>query len=538
MATLSYSKGCEAPLVELTLAEALAQTASSFPDREALVACHQNLRYTWRELDEAVTRVARGLSGLGLQPQDRVGIWSTNCAEWILLQYACARAGYVLVNVNPAYRSQELGFVLRKSGMRAIFLRAQDARANYQEILDSARSQEDRLSHLIHLDAPEWDSMLASGCDLPSQPVLPSDPTNIQYTSGTTGTPKGVLLTHHNLVNNARFTGASLRMISNDRMCSPFPLYHCAGCVCAVLNCVTRGATIILPSASFDPLAVLAAIQAEKATVIGGVPTMFIGELQHPEFSRYDLSTLRTALIGGAPCPVDLLRRINTDMHCEEVCVIYGQTEASPIITMHAPGDTAEQRATTVGKAAPNAEVKIVDPITGDTLLQGVPGELCARGYMIMAGYDQEPEATARAIDADGWLHTGDLAIMREDGHFNIRGRSKDLILRGGENVYPAEIESFLFGHPRIAEVQVIGLPDLKLGEVVAAWIRPVPGETLTVEEIREYCDGKIAHFKIPQHIRLVESFPMTITGKVQKFRIREIEIEERGLRSQIATTA
>jgi len=538
MATLSYSKGPEAPLVELTLGETLAQTASLLPDGEALVVRQQNLRYTWQEFDQAVTHVARGLAGLGLRSQERVGIWATNCAEWILLQYACARAGYVLVNVNPAYRSHELAFVLRRSGMRALFLREQDARANYQEILDSARSPEQNLVHVIHLGSSEWDAMLAGGRDLPPEPVLADDPTNIQYTSGTTGSPKGVVLTHRNLVNNARFTGDCLRMTSEDRMCVPFPLYHCAGCVCAVLNCITRGATIILPSASFDPLAVLEAVEAEKATVIGGVPTMFIGELQHPEFPRFNLSTLRTALIGGAPCPVELLKRITTDMHCEEVSVIYGQTEASPLITMHAPGDTVEQRTSTVGKAAPNAEVKIINPLTGDTVPQGEMGELCARGYMVMAEYDQEPEATARTIDAEGWLHTGDLATMREDTHFNIRGRSKDLILRGGENVYPAEIESFLFSHPKIAEVQVFGLPDLKLGEIVAAWVRPISGEALTVEEIREYCDGKIAHFKIPQHVRLVDSFPMTVTGKVQKFRIREIEIEERGLRGQIATTA
>lgn len=537
MPELSYAQGPAAPLWELTLGEALAQTAARNPDRAALVVVHQNLRLTWREFDEEVTRVARGLAGLGLHSGDRVGIWSTNCAEWILLQYACARAGYVLVNVNPAYRSHELAYILRRSGMRALFLHERDARADYQQILDEARSSDQALAHVVHLGTDEWNAMLANGCELPPEPVLAGDATNIQYTSGTTGSPKGVVLTHRNLVNNARFTGDALRMTSDDRMCVPFPMYHCAGCVCAVLNCVTRGATIILPSPSFDPLAVLQAVETEKATVLGGVPTMFVAELQHPEFSRFDLSSLRTALIGGAPCPVELLKRMNNEMHCREVCVIYGQTEASPMITIHAPGDTVEQRTTTVGRTGPNSEVKIINPATGETVPMGDLGELCARGYMVMRGYDSEPDATARAVDATGWLHTGDLAVMREDGHINIRGRAKELIIRGGENIYPAEIEAFLFAHPKIAEVAVVGLPDSKLGETVAAWVRLRSGETMTPEELRDYCHGKIAHFKIPQHIRFVDSFPMTVTGKLQKFRIRESEIETLGLAGQKQTT-
>jgi fatty-acyl-CoA synthase len=394
------------------------------------------------------------------------------------------------------------------------------------------------LAHVVHLGADEWDAMLANGCDLPSEKVLPGDATNIQYTSGTTGSPKGVVLTHRNLVNNARFSGDALRMTSDDRMCVPFPMYHCAGCVCAVLNCVTRGAAIIFPSASFDPLAVLHAIEAEKATVIGGVPTMFIAELQHPEFSRFDLSTLRIALIGGAPCPVELLGRMTSDMHCEEVCVIYGQTEASPMITIHAPGDNFEQRTSTVGRPGPNSEVKIISPLTGETVPVGELGELCSRGYMVMIGYDGEPDATACAVDAEGWLHTGDLAVMREDGHVNIRGRAKELIIRGGENIYPAEIEAFLFAHPKVADVAVVGLPDSKLGEIVAAWVKLRSGETMTPREVQDYCQGKIAHFKIPRHIRFVDSFPMTVTGKLQKFRIRESEIEMLGLAGQKQTTA
>ena len=537
MPELSYAKGRSEPLWELTLAEALAQTAIRFPEREALVSCHQGMRFTWRAFDHEVTRVAQGLVGLGLRPTDRIGIWATSCVEWLLLQYACARAGYVLVNVNPAYRSHEMRFILQRSGMKALFLNDRDARANYQEILDGARSPDQSLSHVIHLKTDEWDAMLANGHDLPTEPVWPCEPTNIQYTSGTTGSPKGVVLTHLNLVNNARFIGDCMQMTENDRMCVPFPLYHCAGCVCAVMNCMTRGATVILPAASFDPLAVLEAIQSEKATVIAGVPTMFIAELQHPEFSRFRLSTLRKAMIGGAPCPVELLRRMNTDMQCEEVTVIYGQTEASPVITMHQAGHTPLQRSSTIGSAGPNTEVKIVSPGTGVIVPIGGLGELCARGYLVMSGYDRDPEATARAVDCEGWLHTGDLAIMRTDGHFNIYGRAKEMIIRGGENIYPAEIEEFLFSHPKIAEVAVVGLPDCKLGEVVAAWIRLKPGQGMTTEEVQEYCQGKIAHFKIPQHIRFVDAFPMTVTGKLQKFRIREAEIEMLGLAGQKQAT-
>jgi fatty-acyl-CoA synthase len=535
---LSYSKGPEAPLLEITLAEALAATAARWPDREALIVRHQNIRWTWREFDAEVTRVARGLAGLGLQPQDRVGIWSSNCAEWLLIQYACARAGYVLVNVNPAYRSHELGFVLRKSRMKALFLWESDARANYRQILDAARTPDDALRHVVYLGTSDWRQMLSGGRDLPSEPVRPGDPTNIQYTSGTTGDPKGVLLTHRGLVNNAKFTGEWIRLTHEDRFCVPFPLYHCAGCVCAVLNSVVHGAAVILPSATFDAGEALRAIREERATVFGGVPTMFIATLNHPEFDRLRPATLRAAIMGGAPCPVELLKRVNAEMQCPEVAVVYGQTEASPLVTMHGPEATFEQRVSTVGSAFVNNEVKVVDPATGEPVPCGEIGELWARGYNIMLGYDGEPAATARAIDAEGWLHTGDLAVMREDGYFHIRGRSKDMIIRGGENIYPAELEAYLFTHPKIAEVQVFGLPDLKLGEIVGAWVRPRAGESIAADEIREYCQGKIAHFKIPQHIRIVDSFPMTVTGKVQKFAIRKLEIETLGLEAQTVETA
>ncbi|HYP06792.1 MAG TPA: AMP-binding protein [Bryobacteraceae bacterium] len=537
MSRLSYSCGPKRPMVEITLAQALAQTAQRYATREALVSRHQSLRFTWAELDDAVTSVARGLLGLGLRRHDRVGIWSANCAEWILLQYACARAGLVLVNVNPAYRSHELAFVLRKSRMRALFLWAKDGRTDYEQILDQARSTEQALEHVVRLGSPEWDAMLAGGVDLFDQAVLPNDPANIQYTSGTTGSPKGVVLTHRNLVNNALVTGSNVRMTEHDRMCVAVPLYHCGGCVCSALSCVIYGATIIFASASFDAGALLETIEHEKATVLTGVPTMFIAQLQHPDFTRFNMSSLRAALIGGSPCPVELLRRVNQDMHCEEVSVIYGQTEASPVITMHASGDTLEQRGSTVGRPMANTEVKLVN-VAGDTVALGEQGELCTRGYHVMAGYDEEPEATRHAIDTEGWLHTGDLAEMRADEHFHIRGRLKDMIIRGGENIYPAEIENFFFAHPKIADVVVVGLPDQKLGEIVAAWVRPKAGETLTSEEVREYARGKIAHFKVPHHVRIVDSFPMTVTGKVQKFRIREIETEALGREAHIAATA
>jgi fatty-acyl-CoA synthase len=537
MPALSYAHGAESPLVEMTLSAALAQTAQRYPSREALVSRQQNLRYTWHELDGLVTRVARGLIGLGLQPQDRVGIWSANCAEWLLLQYACARAGLVLVNVNPAYRSHDLAFVLRKSRMRALFLWSKDARQDYRQILTDARGPEQALDYVIYLGTADWDQMLAGGRDLPADPVSPAAIANIQYTSGTTGSPKGVLLTHRGLLNNGLVTGDNMQVTEMDRMCIGLPMYHCGGCVCCAISCVSHGATVIFPSAAFDPGLMLEAIEQEQATIVSGVPTMFIAQLQYPEFAQFNLQSLRAALIGGAPCPVELLRRMNREMHIAEVSVVYGQTEASPVIAMHMPGDTLDQRSSTIGRALQNTEVKIVD-VTGEILPRGAIGELCTRGYHLMAGYDQEPQATAAAIDADGWLHTGDLAIMRDDDHFHIRGRSKEMIIRGGENIYPAEIESFLFEHPKIADVTVLGLPDLKLGEVVAAWVRPKAGETLTSEEVREYCQGRIAHFKVPHHVRIVDAFPMTVTGKVQKFVIRQTEIERLGLQNQIATTA
>jgi fatty-acyl-CoA synthase len=521
---LSYSKGPDIELLEATIGEALRETASRYPDREALVVRHQQRRYTWRELDRAVDSWTGGLAALGLTREDRVGIWSANCAEWVLLQLACARAGMVLVNVNPAYRSHELGFVLGKSRMKALFLWPRDPRADYAKILEDSRPPADlRVVELGgEFGGPAW----------AAEAVASSAVVNIQYTSGTTGFPKGVLLTHRNLLNNGWLVARQMKLTQADRLCVPVPLYHCFGCVMGVLASVATGCTLVLPNWTFGARATLEAIRDERATAVYGVPTMFIAMLEHPDFAQFDLSSLRTGIMAGAPCPVEVMKQVVSRMHCGEVTIAYGQTESSPVITQSGAGDPIEVRVSTVGRVLPNTEVKIVSPATGETAAEGGQGELCTRGYLVMAGYDGEPEATARAIDSDGWLHTGDLAVMREDGNFRITGRAKDMIIRGGENIYPREIEEFLYTHPKIADVQVVGLPHARLGESVCAWVRLKAGESLTEDELKRWCTGRIAHFKVPDVVRFVEAFPMTVTGKIQKYRIREIEIERLGLLS------
>jgi fatty-acyl-CoA synthase len=525
---LSYSRGPDAPLIDAGIWEMFEKTASRFPDNEALVARHQGVRLTFSELAAAVERTARGLTGLGLGAQDRIGVWATNCAEWVQLHLACARIGAVLVNVNPAYRAYELAFVLRKSGMKALFLWGQDKRSDYRVILEEASAgQRLALEHAVYFGTEGWAKMLAQGRDNPARRTAPDEVTNIQYTSGTTGSPKGVLLTHRNVLNNAQVIAEGLRISEKDRIAVPVPLYHCFGCVIGTMVSVVSGATLILPAATFDALSTLQAIHEERATAIYGVPTMFIAELEHPAFHAFDYGSLRTGLMAGAPCPVEVMKRVATDMQCHGMTVGYGQTESSPVITLSAVHDSLERRVSTVGQACANTEVKIVSA-SGETVPMGEQGELCTRGYLVMTGYDQELEATRRAIDEDGWLHTGDLATMDIHEYFRITGRAKDMIIRAGENVYPREIEEFLHTHPKVAEVQVVGIPDARLGEAVAAWIRPK--EPASEDEIREFCRGRIAHFKVPQYIRFVDEFPMTVTGKVQKFRMREIEIEDRGL--------
>jgi fatty-acyl-CoA synthase len=534
---LSYSRGATAPLLEKTIAQALADAAASFPDREAIVVCHQKVRYTWSELDREATRVARGLAGLGLAPGDRAGIWASNCIEWILMQYAAARAGVVLVNVNPAYRSHELRYVLQKSHIRALFLREHDARANYRVILDESRNGDALPEHVIWLGDTSWDAMLAGGRDFPDDTAAPHDVANIQYTSGTTGSPKGVLLTHHNLLNNGMAISLALRASEQDRICAPVPLYHCFGSVIGSMVSVVSRAALILPSAQFDAFATLEAVHQERATALYGVPTMFIAELGHPDFAHFDLTSLRTGVMAGAPCPIEVMRTVAGRMHCGEMTIAYGQTESSPVITMSRVDDPMELRVTTVGAALANTEVRIVDPESGECVPIGQQGELCTRGYLVMKGYDEDPEATAAVIDSEGWLHTGDLAAMRPDGYFSFRGRAKDTIIRGGENIYPREVEDFLHTHPKVADVYVIGIPDARLGETVLAWVQLKPGVDATAEEIQAFCKGKIAYFKIPQYIRFVDGFPMTVTKKIQKFLMREQEIRERGL-EQVAGQA
>jgi fatty-acyl-CoA synthase len=530
---LSYTRGEDVPLIEKTLSQLLSHTASRWPDREALVVCHQKVRLTWSELNRVVTETARGLAGLGLRPGDRVGIWASNCLEWVTLQYAASRAKVVLVNVNPAYRSHELRFVLKKSNIKALVLRESDSRANYREILEESMNGDREslpLKHVIWIGTDSWQEMIANGTDCGPDDGDPNDVANIQYTSGTTGNPKGVLLTHRGLVNDGMGIGRKLKANEEDRICAPVPLYHCFGSVIGSMVCCVYGATQILPSAQFEPLATLRAVQDERATALYGVPTMYVAELEHPDFDKFDMSSLRKGVMSGAPCPIELMKRVGERMHMDRMVIPYGQTESSPVITMSAVDDPFELRVMTVGSALVNTEVRIADVETGETVPIGQQGELCTRGFLVMKGYDSDPEATAAVIDTDGWLHTGDLALLHPNGFISFKGRAKDTIIRGGENIYPVEVESFLHTHPKVADVQVIGIPDKKLGETVVAWVQLKTGVDATAEEIQNFCKGKIAYFKIPQYVRFVDGFPTTITKKVQKFAMREQEIRERGL--------
>ncbi len=469
----SYSRGPDLPLLHTTVGEVLGDAARSNPDADALISRHQNLRLSYSALQQKVEMTAGGLWGLGIRPGDRIGMWAATCAEWIYLQAAVSLTGAMLVNVNPAYRAHELRYVLRKSGIKAMFLRQQDPRVSYVDILAEARhGQELPLAEVITLGSDSWDRMIELGTEVPSIRPDPGDVVNIQYTSGTTGAPKGVLLTHRNLINNARAIGQTLGVTPHDRLCAPVPMYHCFGCVMSSLLSMVFGITLVLPAERFDALATLEAVQAERCTLLYGVPTMFIAELEHPRFRDFDLSSLRGGIMAGAPCPIEVMKRVVNEMHCPGMTIAYGQTECSPVITMSGTDDPLELRVNTVGRVMPNTEVRIVDPASKETIDAGERGELCARGYLVMKGYDQDPDGTAAVIDSEGWLHTGDLAVMRPDGYFHIAGRLKEMIIRGGENIYPREIEEFLHSHPKIADVYVLGLPDEKLGERVSAWIR------------------------------------------------------------------
>jgi len=538
--TLSYSHGAfDEPLLGETIAHNLERTVARVPDSDALVSCPQNTRFTYAQFNGAVDRLAAGMLTGGLRKGDRVGVWSPNRAEWVLVQYATAKLGVILVNVNPAYRTNELEYALAQSGCRWI-LSAQESRgSDFVAMVDQIRGSVGSLERAVFFDTDEWEELAdgSGGGGAAHDAIRASmeeldfdDPINIQYTSGTTGFPKGATLTHHNILNNGFFVGELLGYSERDRVCIPVPLYHCFGMVLGNLAATSHGACMVYPEQTFEPEATLTACAQERCTSLYGVPTMFIAELGLANFGDYDLGALRTGIMAGSPCPIEVMKRVSSDMGIDEMGIAFGMTETSPVTTQVRRDDTLENRCGTVGQVMPHTEIKIVDPATGRTVPRGEPGEFLARGYAVMRGYWNDPERTAEAIDAQRWMHTGDLATMDERGYVRVVGRIKDMIIRGGENVYPREIEEFLYTHPEIADVQVIGVPDERYGEELMAWIVIRPGSRLTEEAVREFCRGQIAHFKIPRYVKFVESFPMTVTGKVQKFKMREEAIDELGL--------
>jgi fatty-acyl-CoA synthase len=543
---LSYAHGTgDTPLLGETIGHNLERTAARVPDSEALVSCHQDKRFTWPEFNSAVDRLALGLLGLDLAKGDRLGVWSPNRYEWALVQYATAKLGVILVNVNPAYRTSELEYALRQSGCRALMAAPEFKGSDYRAMVEEVRDGLPDLERSIFFESSEWEA-LAAGDGGPDQSALRArmaeldfdDPINIQYTSGTTGSPKGATLTHHNILGNALLQGDILGYSEADRVCIPVPLYHCFGMVLGNLACSVRGACMVYPAPAFHPMSTLKAVAEERCTSLYGVPTMFIAELEHPRFSEFDLSSLRTGIMAGSPCPIEVMRQVCSEMGIAEMTIAFGMTETSPASTMVRRDDTLEHRSATVGQAMPHTEIKIVDPDRGGTVPRGEPGEFLTRGYLVMSGYWNDPERTDEAIDTAGWMHTGDLATMDDEGYIRIVGRIKDMIIRGGENLYPREVEEFLHGHPDIADVQVIGVPDERYGEELMAWIIPREGSEPSEASIRDFCRGKIAHTKVPRYIRFVDEFPLTVTGKVQKFKMRETAIRELGLESaaEVAT--
>ena len=553
----SYATGeSTPPLLEETIGANLEATVRRHSTEEALVEIATGRRWTWLQFDAAVNDVARGLLALGLEKGDRVGIWAPNCAEWTIAQYATAKAGVVLVNVNPAYRTHELAYVLNQSGMRMLLsatsFKNSDYRGMIEELVstDSANGtgQVSPLEKVVYLDGPDWGELIEGGRELADEALpdrmatlRPADPINIQYTSGTTGFPKGATLSHRNILNNGYFVTETISLTAADRLCIPVPFYHCFGMVMANLGCTTHGATMVIPAPAFDPAATLRTVQEERCTILYGVPTMFIAmqALLSPEGDEavdYDVSTLRGGIMAGSICPVEVMKRCINDMHMSDVSIAYGMTETSPVSCQTRVDDDLERRTATIGRAAPHVEIKVVDPATGETVPRGETGEFCTRGYSVMLGYWplSDPEGrqkTAEAIDADGWMHTGDLAVMREDGYCNIVGRIKDMVIRGGENIYPREIEEFLYSHPDVEDVQVVGIPDAKYGEELCAWIRMRPGTTpLDADAVRAYATGKLAAYKIPRYVLVVDEFPMTVTGKIRKVDMRERSAEMLGL--------
>ncbi len=534
----SYSHGTSlVPLLGDTIGANLERTVARVPDAPAIVACHQGIRLTYRELDAEVDRVARSLLAAGLQAGDRLGVWSPNRVEWAVVQYATAKIGVILVNINPAYRTHELQYVLRQSGCRMLVAAPAFKTSDYVAMVEAVRKDVPSLERAVFFDLPSWDELLEAGEDARGQELRarsasldPSDAINIQYTSGTTGFPKGATLSHHNILNNGFFVGENIGLTEADRICVPVPYYHCFGMVMGNLAATTHGACVVLPGEAFEPEAVLDAVQTEGCTALYGVPTMFIAELEHPAFDTFDLSTLRTGIMAGSPCPERVMRKVIDRMGMAEVTIAYGMTETSPVSTQTAVDDDLHRRTATVGRAHPHVEVRVADALTGRTLPRGQTGEFQTRGYSVMLGYWEDPDRTSEAIDQARWMHTGDQAIMDEDGSLRIVGRIKDMVIRGGENIYPREIEEFLFSHPDVADVQVVGVPDPRFGEEVCAWVVLREGATVGDDELKAFCRGTIAHYKVPRHVIVCDGFPMTVTGKVQKFRLRDQAVERLGL--------
>jgi fatty-acyl-CoA synthase len=535
----SYSHGITStPLLGDTIGENLRRTVERFGDREALVCRHQNYRATYKQMWAEISLVARGLMARGVKKGDRVALWSPNRFEWIITQYATSRVGAIMVNINPAYRSHELEHVLKQSGCSLLIMAKGFRQTNYIAMFKDLEARLPEHLKVIVID-DEWaalkeDARLVSEEELHlrEQTLDPDDPIDIQYTSGTTGFPKGATLSHHNILNNGYFVGRTLKYSEQDRICVPVPLYHCFGQVMASLASISHGACMVFPGEAFEPEAVLAAVQAERCTSLYGVPTMFIAEMEHPNFAKTDFASLRTGIMAGSPCPIEVMKRVQKEMHMEEITICYGMTETSPVSTQSKVDDPLERRVATVGCVHPNIEIKLVDPSTGKVVPRGTVGELCTRGYSVMLGYWDDIHSTRQAIDSARWMHSGDLATMDADGYVNIVGRIKDMVLRGGENIYPREVEEFLFTKPEIADVQVIGVPDVKYGEELMAWVKLRPGASITGEALRAFCKGKIATYKIPRYWKFVDAFPMTVTGKIQKYKMREVAVEELKLQS------
>jgi fatty-acyl-CoA synthase len=534
----AYDRGpVDVALLDETIPANLLRTIADHPEREALVSVHQNIRWTYREFGNRVRDLAKKMMHAGLEVGDRVGLWSPNYAEWTLVQYATAEIGVILVNINPAYRTHELAYALNQSGCRWIIAAPEFKTSNYVDMVDEVSDQVPSLERAVFFWTDAWNH-LTEGDEMVSDDALaerrnslrPDDAINIQYTSGTTGFPKGATLSHKNILNNGYFTTELQGFDHHDRLCIPVPFYHCFGMVMGNLGCTSHGATMVIPGDAFEPGAVLRAVEQERCTSLYGVPTMFIAELAHPDFESFDLSSLRTGVMAGSPCPVEVMKQCVDRMHMDDVTICYGMTETSPVSTQTLPDDSLHHRTATVGRAHPHVEIRIADPETGATLERGETGEFCTRGYSVMQGYWNEPAKTAAAIDDDGWMHTGDLAVMTDDGYCNIVGRIKDMVIRGGENIYPREIEEFLYTHPDIEDVQAIGVPDEKYGEELMVWVKRRAGASLGEDDVRGFCRGKIAHYKVPRYVKFVDEFPMTVTGKVRKVEMREQAARELGL--------